>query len=418
MSSFLNDRSNNEDEDDYHPPPPSQLPQPSLDARFSCSICTEAVMEPVVTHCGHLYCWSCLYRWLEHGMTVQERNELFGNSSSTSSAWHNQNPYYDPSKRVCPVCRAPCSVKRVIPIYVRTDATLTTTNTTTATTTTAPSTRTTYTGTSASTTLQEENDDDILHSIETVMNDEDENGENDVVLNENNDDDDDDDGMVLRDDVQTTSHHHHHPSMTSTLHATGIRNRSRIRTSISETSRHGIGEDIDYEDNNNHHHIPTTQTTTMDDHHSTATVVPRRPVARSSSNLRLAEHADVAAAAVFQQQQQQSRTSSISSQHQQQLPPHHPASLAHGMLPLVQQAIRHAAIVAGTNTTTMNHNDSIPSIHRLEGMHQNMNHPNQNTNAQSPNYGISMDYDSTSTDFLSWILLLLGIFVLACLILF
>ena len=416
MSSFLNDRSHNED-DDYHPPPPSQLPQPSLDARFSCSICTEAVMEPVVTHCGHLYCWSCLYRWLEHGMTVQERNELFGNSSSTS-AWHNQNPYYDPSKRVCPVCRAPCSVKRVIPIYVRTDATLTTTTTT------PPSTRTTYTGTSASTTLQEDNDDDdILHSIETVMNDEDEGGENDVVLNENNDDDDDDDGMVLRDDVQTTSHHHHHPSMTSTLHATGIRNRSRIRTSISETSRHGIGDDIDYEDNhnnnnNNHHHIPTTQTTTMDDHHSTATVVPRRPVARSSSNLRLAEHADVAAAAVFQQQQQQSRTSSISSQHQQQLPPHHPASLAHGMLPLVQQAIRHAAIVAGTNTTTMNHNDSIPSIHRLEGMHQNMNHPNQNTNAQSPNYGISMDYDSTSTDFLSWILLLLGIFVLACLILF
>ena len=157
---------------------------------------------------------------------------------------------------------------------------------------------------------------------------------------------------------------------------------------------------------------------------TTATTVPRRPVARSSSNLRLEERADVAAAATaaaaFSHTSPTatgtSHTSTTNPQLLQQ--PHHPASLAHGMLPLVQQAIRHAAIVAGTNTTTMNHNDSIPSIHRLEGMHQNMNHPNQNTTAQSPNYGISMDYDSTSTDFLSWILLLLGIFVLACLILF
>ena len=34
--------------------------------RFLCSICLGAVSnEPVVTHCGHLYCWLCLLTWLE-----------------------------------------------------------------------------------------------------------------------------------------------------------------------------------------------------------------------------------------------------------------------------------------------------------------------------------------------------------------
>ena len=33
------------------------------DSRFSCNICFEDVNEPVVTRCGHLYCWPCLFRW-------------------------------------------------------------------------------------------------------------------------------------------------------------------------------------------------------------------------------------------------------------------------------------------------------------------------------------------------------------------
>ena len=29
---------------------------------FECNICYEIAREPVVTVCGHLYCWPCIYR--------------------------------------------------------------------------------------------------------------------------------------------------------------------------------------------------------------------------------------------------------------------------------------------------------------------------------------------------------------------
>ena len=85
------------------------------DTRFSCNICLEAVSEPVVTMCGHLYCWPCLYRWLEPGMTPQEKTQLWG--THTAGGNHNHNPH----RRCCPVCKSPCCVTNVVPIYVRND---------------------------------------------------------------------------------------------------------------------------------------------------------------------------------------------------------------------------------------------------------------------------------------------------------
>lgn len=30
---------------------------------YECNICYDVAREPVVTMCGHLYCWPCLYRY-------------------------------------------------------------------------------------------------------------------------------------------------------------------------------------------------------------------------------------------------------------------------------------------------------------------------------------------------------------------
>ena len=80
------------------------------DSRFSCNICLESVEEPVVTQCGHLYCWPCLFRWLEPGMTIAERQSL---------QLPNILDNGDAGRRHCPVCKASCAVSNLIPIYVR-----------------------------------------------------------------------------------------------------------------------------------------------------------------------------------------------------------------------------------------------------------------------------------------------------------
>ena len=87
----------------------------SRDSRFACNICFDAVSEPVVTLCGHLYCWPCLYRWLEPGMTRQERIQMWGTGQGGTAALQAS----DPTRRRCPVCKASCSVVGIVPIYVR-----------------------------------------------------------------------------------------------------------------------------------------------------------------------------------------------------------------------------------------------------------------------------------------------------------
>jgi E3 ubiquitin-protein ligase RNF5 len=59
------------------------------DQPFDCSICFEVPFEdPVVTLCGHLFCWSCLHRWMTQHAT-------------------------------CPVCKSLVDRERVIPLYGR-----------------------------------------------------------------------------------------------------------------------------------------------------------------------------------------------------------------------------------------------------------------------------------------------------------
>nr|XP_016515152.1 PREDICTED: uncharacterized protein LOC107831866 [Nicotiana tabacum] len=56
---------------------------------FDCNICLDMAKEPILTCCGHLYCWSCFY----------------------------QLPYVDSSTKECSVCKGEVIDENVTPIY-------------------------------------------------------------------------------------------------------------------------------------------------------------------------------------------------------------------------------------------------------------------------------------------------------------
>ncbi|XP_060182921.1 uncharacterized protein LOC132612859 [Lycium barbarum] len=58
---------------------------------FECNICFELAQDPIVTLCGHLYCWPCLYRWLRLHSQCHE----------------------------CPVCKALIQEEKLVPLYGR-----------------------------------------------------------------------------------------------------------------------------------------------------------------------------------------------------------------------------------------------------------------------------------------------------------
>ncbi|XP_057969370.1 E3 ubiquitin-protein ligase RMA3-like [Malania oleifera] len=63
---------------------------------FDCNICLDSAHDPVVTLCGHLFCWPCIYNWI-HFQT-----------SPALAADHKQK---------CPVCKADVSPATVVPLY-------------------------------------------------------------------------------------------------------------------------------------------------------------------------------------------------------------------------------------------------------------------------------------------------------------
>ena len=64
--------------------------------RYECNVCFDTAQDPVVTRCGHLYCWACIHRWLEGGARVR-------GAQSTAAA--------------CPVCKAEVTEDALIPLY-------------------------------------------------------------------------------------------------------------------------------------------------------------------------------------------------------------------------------------------------------------------------------------------------------------
>ncbi|XP_044466121.1 E3 ubiquitin-protein ligase RMA1H1 [Mangifera indica] len=66
---------------------------------FDCNICLDSVQDPVVTLCGHLYCWPCIYKWL-HFQSVSTEDE-------------------DQKHQQCPVCKSEVSADTLVPLYGR-----------------------------------------------------------------------------------------------------------------------------------------------------------------------------------------------------------------------------------------------------------------------------------------------------------
>lgn len=58
---------------------------------FECNICFDLAQDPIVTLCGHLFCWPCLYKWLHLHSHSQE----------------------------CPVCKALILEEKLVPLYGR-----------------------------------------------------------------------------------------------------------------------------------------------------------------------------------------------------------------------------------------------------------------------------------------------------------
>ena len=40
---------------------------------FECNICLDVATDPVVTQCGHLYCWPCIYKYVRRAQDPQRR---------------------------------------------------------------------------------------------------------------------------------------------------------------------------------------------------------------------------------------------------------------------------------------------------------------------------------------------------------
>lgn len=60
-------------------------------ANFDCNVCLDVAKEPVVTSCGHLFCWPCLFQWL----------------------------HIHCDHRECPVCKGEVADSDITPIYGR-----------------------------------------------------------------------------------------------------------------------------------------------------------------------------------------------------------------------------------------------------------------------------------------------------------
>lgn len=337
-------------------------------------------MEPVVTQCGHLYCWPCLYRWLEPGMLPGERQSLHSGAGSSMSPYAAQVPGVDETRRVCPVCKAPCCVPSLVPIYVRCNND-------------AGEEKEGIQFSSSSASL-DDNDgfddvDDIVEEVPVV-------GEQQREWEENEPEHEGDMGDASEHPMDTTTdpsigNGDRHDDPTAT---TGLRQRLRFRSNDSEISAAAAD-------------IPANNNATA----ATPAVVPARPAANSPTRpLESRNNSNNNGNNNSSQEPPSPRTAAATTTGMMTpLSPAaaHPGSLSRGLVISFQQAMRNHH-EHNPNNSHHNYGD-VPPLHRREG------HGNAVLHQQ---LGGEINNDPDATEFLSRILLLLGSFVILCLLLF
>lgn len=338
------------------------------DARFTCNICFDAVTEPVVTQCGHLYCWPCLFRWLAPGMKPQERVSL------------GMQPIYvplDESKRVCPVCKSQCSVPTVVPIYVKTD--------------------------------NEEGPEAASASAAARHNDNNLRGEGEEEEEKKEESSEEEErNQNIRRDEGGHSHQQH-----------------------EEEEQQQMGLDIDGDLDDHHPEPPVPEVSipaSIDSSTSAGLRQRRRPVTEEAAPV-VAPRRPTPSTTTAPAATNETSTSLVQRAHspsRNSHPPPHRASLSYGLVLAMHQTLLNATRDQRQNNSNNNHNtrdnnngpsqeEAIPSLHYPE--RRNPLSSNGTTNHAS-NEAMMMDTDPAATLFLSRLLLGLSIFVLFCLLVF
>jgi len=97
MESPPSSRSESQNAERSDPPPKDNSgdkkpEEDEKESQFECNICFEGASQPVVTPCGHLFCWPCLYRWFE---------------------------VHSAQETSCPVCKSGVTKENLVPLYGR-----------------------------------------------------------------------------------------------------------------------------------------------------------------------------------------------------------------------------------------------------------------------------------------------------------
>jgi hypothetical protein len=75
---------------------------------FDCNICFHMATDPIVTTCGHLFCWPCIYQWQQQQKQQQSTTDPVSSSTAVT----------------CPVCSGSIDGQyEIVPIYGRGKAT-------------------------------------------------------------------------------------------------------------------------------------------------------------------------------------------------------------------------------------------------------------------------------------------------------